>query len=82
MPSVLVDCYILKLAVGLFPWDPGGHSCHSNLFYILTKVSRDVKGFTRGRIRKGEEMSCGAAGDRLHAARTVSHGVPAVINGN
>ena len=24
-PSVLVDCYILKLAIGLFPWDPGGH---------------------------------------------------------
>jgi hypothetical protein len=50
-PSVLVDCYILKLAVGLFSWDPGGHSCHSNLFHILTKVSRDVKGLTRGRIK-------------------------------
>jgi len=24
-PSILVDCYILKLAVGFFPWDPGGH---------------------------------------------------------
>jgi hypothetical protein len=34
-PNVLVDYYILKLAVGLFPWDPRGHSCRSNLFHIL-----------------------------------------------
>jgi hypothetical protein len=27
----------------------------------------------------GGEMSCGAAGDRLHAAKTVSQGVPAAI---
>jgi hypothetical protein len=50
-PSILVDCYILKLIVGLFPWDPEGHSCRSNLFHILTKVSQDVKGITRGRIK-------------------------------
>jgi hypothetical protein len=25
----------MKLAVQLFPWDPGGHSCSPNLFYIL-----------------------------------------------
>jgi hypothetical protein len=36
--SVLVGWYILhssfhmKLEVGLLPWDPGGHSCSSNLF--------------------------------------------------
>jgi hypothetical protein len=47
-PSVLVDWYILKLIVGLLPWDPGGHNCCSNLFHILTKVSQ---GITRGRIK-------------------------------
>ena len=83
-PSVLVDCYILKLAVGLFSWDPGGYSCRSNLFHILTKVSRDIKGLTRGRIKsaaargraasKGGKMPCGAAGDWLHAVKTVSQG--------
>ena len=38
---VLVAWYIFPssshrhLAVKLFPWDPGGHSCSSNLFYIF-----------------------------------------------
>ena len=44
--SVLVGWYILhssfhmKLAVGLLPWDPGGHSCSSNLFYILNNKGK------------------------------------------
>jgi len=38
---VLVGWYIFpssshrQSAVKLFPWDPGGHSCSSNLFYIF-----------------------------------------------
>jgi hypothetical protein len=66
--SVLVDCYILKLAVELFPWDPGRcrhlprHPALQLEDELLLKGGRDVMwGRQYSRRRRGQKKA-GTAG--------------------
>ena len=65
--------------------DAGGELFRAKL-ELHCKIEQDPE-LARARLESmtsssNKQVSCGAAGDRLHAARTVSQGVPAVINGN